>query len=213
MKKISFVALVLIVLNSCGPISLNRSYLTEMEEREEYMVPGRDFAQVAGDIDQPRISSKQLYERTPDKERVFPGMSEEEKLKAEYGNKLANLTEEQRAWFAQYEMFFTSDSQKIYFLGLSEEEQSQYLANNIQNKKLAQGYRQPASLVTYSPRANRELFLGMDKASVVQTWGNPHRVDVAGNPRLQNERWTFYEAGVRKYIYFASGRVEGWVLE
>lgn len=213
MKKIGF-GVLLIALNSCGPISINRSYLFEMEDKgPEYMVAGTHFDKVAGDVEKPAYTKEQMYERTPDKEKVFPLMSEQEKLKAESVNKIDALTEEQKAWFAQNEGFFTSESQKIYFLNLSEQEQSEYLANNMQNTKLRQNYRHPASITSFSARSAREVALGMSKTSVIEVWGNPHRVDVAGNPRLENERWTFYEAGSKKYIYFASGQVEGWVTE
>ena len=53
----------------------------------------------------------------------------------------------------------------------------------------------------------------MDKNGVIERWGNPHRVDTAGNPQLGNERWTFFEKGDRKYVYFSKGMVDGWTLE
>ena len=45
---------------------------------------------------------------------------------------------------------------------------------------------------------------------VVKSWGNPSKVDVAGDPKNQNERWTFYEKNKVKRVYFEKGLVNGW---
>ena len=44
----------------------------------------------------------------------------------------------------------------------------------------------------------------------MQNWGRPDRMDVAGDPKFQNERWAYQRDGVTNYIYFENGRVEGW---
>jgi hypothetical protein len=44
----------------------------------------------------------------------------------------------------------------------------------------------------------------------MNTFGRPTRVEVAGNPSYENERWLYSVNGATKYIYFESGRVEGW---
>ena len=58
-----------------------------------------------------------------------------------------------------------------------------------------------------------ELFLGMDKKEVVEVWGKPARVEIAGNPKNQNERWSFVEDGNVRQVYFEGGRVQGWALD
>ena len=40
--------------------------------------------------------------------------------------------------------------------------------------------------------------------------GKPMRVEIAGNPRYENERWLYRMNGASKYIYFESGQVQGW---
>ncbi|EQC47186.1 hypothetical protein [Bacteriovorax sp. Seq25_V] len=213
MKKLGFFAL-FIIFQACGPISINRSFLDEMEnEGEQYLVPGQHFSRVSGDSEKSAYPERAMFERTPDKESVYPEMTERQRIAAELKGKLATLTPQQRNWFDEHEDLFQSDSQKVYFLSLADGERDEYLAN-ITGKVIGQQARRaPSSIVKYSPRGGREVMLGMDKAQVVQLWGNPHQVDVAGNPRLENERWTFYEQGVKKYIYFARGKVEGWFLE
>lgn len=60
--------------------------------------------------------------------------------------------------------------------------------------------------------------LGMAKQRVKRTLGSPNQVEVAGNPKYENERWT-YEENVptldgyykeKKVIYFEGGSVVGW---
>lgn len=65
---------------------------------------------------------------------------------------------------------------------------------------------------TRSPK-NAPVEMGMTKDQVIHKWGQPSNVEVAGHPRNENERWSFHVAGKVRQIYFASGRVEGWVLE
>ena len=108
---------------------------------------------------------------------------------------------------------FKSDSQKIFFLSLSQAERDQYLYSLNTNKRRLKESRKPASYFKYSPRESRVIAKGMQKNDVVSKWGNPHRVDVAGDPSLENERWVFYEAGEKRYVYFERGRVEGWVTD
>ena len=58
--------------------------------------------------------------------------------------------------------------------------------------------------------ASDDVTLGMRKDDVMRNWGRPDRMDVAGDPRLENERWAYRREGYTSYIYFESGRVEGW---
>ena len=56
----------------------------------------------------------------------------------------------------------------------------------------------------------RQLFVGMTKGAVRRSWGPPIRVEFAGNPRQENEKWTFYHGKSRKNVFFESGIVQGW---
>jgi hypothetical protein len=179
----------------------------------EYMVAGKNFDVTPGDTGSHPYQRKEMMSRTPDRDEDYPEWSEKRKIQKELRSKISGLNEEQQRWFRRNEHLFGSDSQKVYFLGLSQAERDEYL-DSIHAKKLSQGaVRKPASKFRYSPRASREIFLGMPKSQVTSLWGQPHRVDVAGDPRYENERWTFYENGQRKFIYFTKGRVEGWVTE
>lgn len=65
---------------------------------------------------------------------------------------------------------------------------------------------------------SRNIRLGMARQNVKMSMGSPTQVEVAGNPKYGNERWT-YERSVptlngyyteRKVIYFEGGSVVGW---
>ncbi len=215
MKIQTLTTFCLVFLVSCGPIRFDRSYLSEMEEDDKSIFsPGNTFDTVSGDTGHVGMTKDQLASRTPGYDKYDPEWSEAKKIKYELQNKVSKLSEQQQLWFQRNEHLFASDSQKIYFLGLSESEREDYLysLHGQELKGRGQG-RSPASSFRYSPRSSRVITLGMGKNEVVKTWGNPHHVEVAGDPSLENERWTFYEAGAKKYIYFERGAVGGWVTE
>lgn len=94
-------------------------------------------------------------------------------------------------------------SQKIYFLKLPYHERREYLesrgfiAETESNSEVRYGL--PIS----------DLNGGMRKQDVLESWGRPLRVEVAGNPRNENERWLYEVNGAMKYVYFESGYVAG----
>ena len=215
MKKIVYL-LMLSQLWSCAPISINRSFVDAMDdEQAEYMVPGKNFEVTPGDSGKDEYSLADMRRRTPRTQEQSFAWSEEQKLEKELDRKVSKLSPEQRDWFMKNEELFANDSQKIYYLGLSPRERQEYLEHRTGSRlgvKSSKG-RSVASIMRFSPRQGRTVSMGMDKSQVVSSWGNPHRIDVAGDASLENERWTFYEAGRKKFVYFTKGKVEGWVTE
>jgi hypothetical protein len=63
-----------------------------------------------------------------------------------------------------------------------------------------------------------DIALGMPKEAVKESWGDPELMEVAGNPNLGNERWTYtrYLSSAEGFqeehriIYFEGGQVIGW---
>lgn len=52
-------------------------------------------------------------------------------------------------------------------------------------------------------------------SEVAKTWGEPARVQSAGQPELGNQRWVYPESSAyikpkARVIYFERGRVAGW---
>ncbi len=65
---------------------------------------------------------------------------------------------------------------------------------------------------------SNDIALGMSQKAVMQSWGDPDAVEVAGNPIYGYERWRFnrYVSGGEGYqkemriVYFEGGQVVGW---
>jgi hypothetical protein len=63
----------------------------------------------------------------------------------------------------------------------------------------------------------QDLTLGMSPSDVKRIWGEPYDVETAGEARLGNQRWTYYNGINSRYglypkriVYFESHRVAGW---
>ena len=57
----------------------------------------------------------------------------------------------------------------------------------------------------------------MDMGEVVRAWGEPYRVDFAGEPDKLNQKWVYPEGprgtisgGMSRILYFEQGRLAGW---
>ena len=65
---------------------------------------------------------------------------------------------------------------------------------------------------------SNDISLGMSQKAVMESWGDPDQVEVAGNPLYGYERWRYnrYISGNEGYqkemriVYFEGGRVVGW---
>lgn len=206
MKKPLFLISTTFILQSCSVVP-ERSYYSQMEEtEEEFIVPNRDFPVVGGDTGKIGRTRSELMRRTPaseeEKEKYFQDVVLDEELE--------KLIEEQsisyRNHYYQYENRFRSSSEKIYFLKLPTLfERNEYLESR--------GIRleDDDSMVKKKPTSstNRELLHGMTKFDVINQYGEPYSIEVAGNPRFENERWAYRRYGAVEYIYFEGGRVQG----
>jgi hypothetical protein len=203
--------IILCVLSSSCSLMSNRRYVEEMEhDTDGFFVAGRDFKVASGDSGIVGRTRQQIFQRTPsssvEKQRFRDQVSLEEELIDLESSQSSHL----RAHYEQFVDGLTSISEKIYFLKLtSMNEREDYLRslglihdNYIANRNdIIHAIRQ------------RDLILGMSKNDVAESWGRPSRVDIAGNPTYENERWSFYERGKLRQVYFENGRVEGWSVD
>ncbi|MBT3984598.1 MAG: hypothetical protein HOE90_24795 [Bacteriovoracaceae bacterium] len=207
MRKIQIIAFGLF-LSSCGFIE-QRTFVDEMEAGNDWMVPTQDFNVVRGDSGRAFRNTKEVLARTPmldDEKRAY---KRERFLEEELRKLEDDLPDEEYQHYLRYKGELSGVSEKIYFLKVrsiaSREEYAQTRGlGHYQNN-----FRNTASEAAFAVRT-RDLLLGMAKDQVLSSWGRPSRVDVAGNPRLQNERWSYYRKGKFKFVYFESGRVQGW---
>jgi len=214
MKNFTFKALLLVgtvsLTSSCALMLPDRSFIDEMD-RESMYSPGRDFPVVAGDTGDVRIGREELMSRTPTSERARHLNKEAASIEQELIQKEDMMEESERERYALDRKFLQTDSDKLYYLSLSRFDRSSY----IETKKsdLRDDMEKGRNLVQKRSVHGNELYLGMDKNEVVEMWGKPARVEIAGNPANQNERWSFREDGSVRQVYFEGGKVQGWALD
>lgn len=201
---------VLLFLCACAELPTGRTYLSEMEHEDStFYRPDEDFPVVGGDAEVTGMSMDEYRrnrlprtkeEKTYDRETQF--------LRSELEALESSQPEEELAFYQKYKKKFASHSEKIYYLKLPRGERRQYLQDRGFIESPAT--RSPASLSqALSPRRS-EVNLGMSKNDVVASLGKPSRVEVAGNPSYENERWLYQVNGNSRFIYFESGVVQGW---
>jgi len=220
MKALSLVT-ILFLTTSCASLFQERTFIREMDkESDGTWTPHEDFHVIPGDQHDGYRTREQIASRTPGAKIN----TLEDSLQRELSVKEKSLTMEQYAEYSEIKPDLDTISEKIYFLNLSVDEREEYLSSRQLGKyavtnrpsrgRRSAGYREPASMpIANSFSYGRNIYQGMAKEEVRSSWGRPTRVDVAGDPRNQNERWTFYENGKIKQVFFEGGVVQGWALE
>lgn len=202
-------------LMSCTHLFEGRSFITEMDrETDSFLVPGRDFRTISGDSGRAYRSAEEIMERTPANYRSKEDYEYQRSLMNELEWRENQLSETEMTRYRQLGAYLPSESEKIYYLSLSRYERESYIqSKSLQTERNA---RAPASVKNHSLFNTVEttsIALGMNKDRVLGVFGHPNRVDVAGNPAHENERWAFVENGRVRYVYFEAGVVQGWALD
>lgn len=220
MKSLNFKNLMMLsivfVSSSCSMLLPDRSFIAEMErESDGFYNPGKDFPVVSGDTGAVGRSREEVKLRTPSSERAkklnTEALSLSDELKQKEEALFQGINEPLKEKYSLDKKFLQTDSDKLYYLSLSTPERETY----IESKKLdlKEDLEQKTNMVKRRSVHSSELFLGMNKNEVVEMWGKPARVEIAGNPSHQNERWSFLEDGSVKQVYFEEGKVQGWALD
>lgn len=195
------------LLASCSFIP-QRSFLAEMEHDDStFFEPRKDFNVIPGDEGISWRTDDVWRARTPKDDFTLKSEREERAML----NHLRKLEGEQsdgaKEHYDKIKKHLPTASEKIYFLSLrGRVEREEYLAARGIDEA-----SQPFSKLGRSIASMQSLNLGMSKPEVEASWGEPERVDFAGNPTLENERWVYQADGAAKYIFFESGRVGGWM--
>ena len=193
----------------CAGLQTGRTYLSEMERDDSsFYNPSEDFPIVAGDSGRNWMSDEERQYRTPASEDIMADDKASRALKAELRELESMQSEESMELYGPYKNLLGSVSQRIYFLRLPPHERKDYL---ITRGIISEARTNPVTAYEKmaATRAN-DVIIGMEKNDVLESLGKPIRVEVAGNPRNENERWLYRLNGSSKYIYFESGKVQGW---
>lgn len=202
--KMALIILSLTLITSCAFVP-ERSHLAEMEHDDStFFEPRKDFNVIPGDEGISWRTDEVWRARTPADETQLKSEREQRVLDNHLRKLESAQSEGALKHYEQIKPHLATTSERIYFLGLrGRVEREEYLS--------ARGISADASpLVSRSIASQGILNLGMSKSDVQASWGEPIRVDFAGNPQLENERWVYHANGAAKYIYFESGRVGGW---
>lgn len=202
--KTALLLISLSLLASCAFVP-ERSYLAEMEHDDSTLFePRKDFNVIPGDEGISWRTDDVWRARTPADEHQLKSEREKRVMENELRKLESAQSEGARKHYEQIKQHLATTSERIYFLSLrGRVEREEYLS--------ARGINAEAHpLVSRSIASEGVLNLGMTKSDVQASWGEPLRVDFAGNPQLENERWVYHANGAAKYIYFESGRVGGW---
>lgn len=201
-------SLMLSLLGGCS-MNMGRSYLNEMENDDsKFFAPKDDFPVMSGDSGRFWNSDKQVKARTPASVHDVEENNYQAFLKHELRELESSQSEGASRLYEAHKHKFGSASEKIYFLKLPTTNRTSYLESRgflVSRAAPETERRHPV----HSRRSSNTL-LGMSKMAVRQNWGSPVRVEVAGNPSNENERWAYNIDGATKYIYFESGVVEGY---
>lgn len=209
-RNLAMLIIISMFLSSCSLLFSNRRFIEEMEGEDGYFVAGEDFKVVPGDIAGAGRSRSDIMDRTPSSASEKRNYIHISGLERELKSLEQRQSTEQFVQYEKYKDHFPSTSERIYFLGLrTMEERQEYLYSLGLVRDTFVANRQEVEVAIRT----REVVLGMSKNEVVSSLGHPNRVDVAGNPRYENERWSYYSRGVLKQIYFESGRVQGWSMD
>lgn len=207
--KVLPLTLLLTLPVGCAQFHTGRSFLTEMERDDStFFEPRNDFPVVAGDTGRDWRTDKEMRARTPAGMQDIEESRTSRYLKSELRSLESNQSEEALEFYDKHKHQFATTSEKIYFLKLPQRERRDYL--------LSRGFIEEPKVPLYNQRETafavrkQDILLGMKKNDVLESWGKPLRVEIAGNPRNENERWLYKMNGASKYIYFESGQVEGW---
>ncbi|WP_127717960.1 hypothetical protein [Halobacteriovorax sp. HLS] len=214
MTRLGTLLVLLVITSSCTQLLTNRSFIDEMEhETDSFWVAGRDFEQTAGDTGRAHRTREEVMKRTPLDGATKEEVEQMSSVQKELSRKVNGLSDEQYTQYQSVIDYLNSDSEKIYYLNLSAYERESY----VQSKMFSvykENIRRPASHeFGYKTAVAPTVLVGMKKEDVMRSWGRPAQVDVAGDPKYENERWSFYDNGEVKQVYFENGKVSGWVLD
>jgi hypothetical protein len=200
----------------CAQLFPYRSFEEEMNASSDGVYDaGTDFYTVGGDQGRTDRTTDEIAARTPHSPNEIELNRQKKSLQVELMQKEKALSEQEYREYAQAKSFLGDTSERIYYLDLPQNERSYYLLNRRSlGKDESQGRLESSRMRNEILNSFEmpEIYLGMDKDMVVRSWGEPDRVDVAGDPRHENERWQFYRNGKLQYIYFERGKIQGWSL-
>ena len=212
MKRISFMTTLLLlplILGLCACQMFQRSdpYLYQGLNPREYELQ-KDRQEYKEDIAREELGVPSSYALSEEQEQQLRLRMQLKNLEAKL------LTSREKEQYYRYKGKMESDSERIYFLSLPNLPARERWAQNRGLHAENDGF--PDHVAEIIERG--DIAVGMTPKAVLEAWGDPDFVEVAGNPLYGNERWRFSKyissdegyQRVERIIYFESGKVVGW---
>ncbi len=201
-------------LSGCAELLTQRTFYDEMErESDGLWVANRDFAVVPGDSGRAFLDRDEIMMRTPASYRTKEDYLVQKSIMRDVAEREQSLSDREYSEYRQVRNQLGGDSERLYYLNLSNSKEKQDYLISRGLARAESGFASTNSQQYSYDDLGGEIFLGMDKNSVSRALGRPERIDVAGNPMNQNERWAFYKNGKIRYVFFEAGVVQGWSME
>lgn len=123
-------------------------------------------------------------------------------------------TKREKKQYYQIRSQLKNDRERMYFLSLPTYEAREHWAGGRGLGQKDETYSDELAKVIES----NDIALGMSQKAVMESWGDPDAVEIAGNAVYGYERWKYnrYVSGNEGYqkemriVYFEGGRVVGW---
>lgn len=206
--KTTFFTILLALLSvSCSMLD-HRDFYEQMDNRldEPMFMPEQDFAVVPGDSGRAYRPHNEIMGRAPATAAQQERSRYDNSIKRELSWLESRLSDQNYDEYLRVKDQLGSDYERIYYLRLPPAQQDEYLgvrgispSRSLSTREVAQAY------------FSNDLSYRMSKQQVLNSWGEPDRLDKAGNdPNSPYERWAYHRAGKVKFIYFEQGLVEGW---
>jgi hypothetical protein len=124
------------------------------------------------------------------------------------------IAEKEREQYFNFRPYLDNDDDRIAFLSLtSSEARDRYAMQRgiyFRTNKYAPAVKEAVS--------KSDIILGMTKEAVIESWGEPEAVEVAGSQLYGNERWKYIQyvstpegfQREERVVIFESGKVVGW---
>lgn len=207
MKRIlvfSSLTLVISALSACALMTREQDYTSVQDD--EFAAYAAQKSGTSEALDELGYSpSKKLDEEEQD------ALSRRMRLKRMERNV---YTEKEREQYYNYRAYLESDEERIAFLSLPSYEARDRYA-------MQRGFYYRTNRFTPTVRdavSRQDIILNMPKDAVMEAWGEPASIEVAGNKYYGNERWRYVDyvstpEGFQKeerIVIFESGKVVGW---
>ena len=146
-------------------------------------------------------------------------LSDDERTAVESRLKLKRMegklaTKREKKQYYNVRTALKNDRERMYFLSLPTYEARERWAQQRGFNNQDESYPDEVAKTI----ENNDIALGMSQKAVMQSWGDPDAVEVAGSQLYGYERWKYnrYISGNEGYqkelrvVYFEGGRVVGW---